>query len=53
MTGEKDFAIGPKHYNRFEFPNKTIIHYIGGHAPFQEEPQWFSEKAIAFLQTEK
>ena len=49
MTGDKDYAIGPKHYQSFHFPNQTVIHYIGGHAPFQEEPQWFAEKIIGFV----
>ena len=49
MTGNQDFAVGPSHYKKFGFPNETIVHYIGGHAPFQEEPQWFAEKIIAFL----
>jgi proline iminopeptidase len=49
MTGDKDYAIGTSHYKSFRFPNQTIVHYIGGHAPFQEEPQWFAEKIIAFL----
>jgi proline iminopeptidase len=48
MTGDKDYAIGPDHYKSFHFPDQTIIHYIGGHAPFQEEPQWYSEKIIGF-----
>jgi len=50
FTGDADYAIGPDHYKRFLFPNKTILHYIGGHAPFQEEPQWFSEKVVSFIQ---
>jgi proline iminopeptidase len=49
MTGDNDFAIGPKHYQSFHFPHQTVVHYIGGHAPFQEEPQWFAEKIIAFI----
>jgi proline iminopeptidase len=49
MTGMKDYAIGPDHYKSFQFPKATIVHYIGGHAPFQEEPQWFAEKIIAFI----
>jgi proline iminopeptidase len=48
MTGERDFAIGTKHYQSFRFPKSTVVHYIGGHAPFQEEPQWFAEKIIDF-----
>lgn len=49
MTGEKDYAIGVDHYKSFRFPNQITIHYIGGHAPFQEEPQWFAEKIIEFV----
>ena len=49
MTGDKDFAIGPDHYKSFHFPHQTIVHYSGGHAPFQEEPQWYAEKIISFL----
>jgi proline iminopeptidase len=48
MTGDHDFAIGPEHYQSFHFPKQTVIHYIGGHVPFQEEPQWFTEKIISF-----
>lgn len=53
MTGDKDFAVGVSHYKSFRFPHQTVVHYIGGHAPFQEEPQWFAEKIIAFLPTLK
>lgn len=49
MTGDKDYAIGVDHYKSFRFPNQRTIHYIGGHAPFQEEPQWFAEKIIEFI----
>jgi len=48
MTGDKDYAIGPRHYQSFRFPKASVVRYIGGHAPFQEEPQWFAEKIIAF-----
>ena len=48
MTGNRDFAIGVNHYKDFHFPKQTNVHYIGGHAPFQEEPQWFAEKIIGF-----
>jgi pimeloyl-ACP methyl ester carboxylesterase len=48
MTGDQDYAIGPEHYLSFHFPKQTVVHYIGGHAPFQEEPQWFAEKIINF-----
>lgn len=48
ITGDQDYAIGPNHYLDFRFPKQTVIHYIGGHASFQEEPQWFAEKILAF-----
>lgn len=50
MTGLRDYAIGPDHYKQFQFPNQKLVQYIGGHAPFQEEPQWYSEKIISFIQ---
>jgi proline iminopeptidase len=53
ITGDKDYAIGVDHYKSFRFPNQKVVHYIGGHAPFQEEPQWFAEKVLAFAATIK
>lgn len=49
MAGDKDYAIGPDHYKSFAFPHKSIVIYHGGHAPFQEEPQWYAEKVIGFF----
>ncbi|RYY97167.1 MAG: alpha/beta hydrolase [Chitinophagaceae bacterium] len=49
MTGDRDHAIGLDHYKSFRFPHPTVLHYIGGHAPFQEEPQWFAEKILSFV----
>jgi len=49
MTGDHDYAIGVDHYRDFHFPRQTTVHYIGGHAPFQEEPQWYAEKILAFV----
>lgn len=49
MTGDKDYAVGPDHYKSFRFPHQTVVHYIGGHAPFQEEPQWYAEKILSFF----
>lgn len=49
MTGARDYAIGPDHYKSFRFPHQTTVQYIGGHAPFQEEPQWFAEKVLDFV----
>lgn len=49
LTGNQDYAIGVDHYKAFRFPNQKVVHYIGGHAPFQEEPQWFAEKVTEFI----
>lgn len=49
MTGDKDFAVGVDHYRSFRFPKQEVVHYAGGHAPFQEEPQWFAEKVLKFV----
>lgn len=51
MTGDNDFAIGPSHYQSFRFPHQQVVRYIGGHVPFQEEPQWFAEKVLGFMAT--
>lgn len=51
ITGTKDFAIGLSHYRSFRYPKQTVVHYYGGHCPFQEEPQWFSEKVLAFVRS--
>jgi proline iminopeptidase len=49
MSGRQDYAIGPEHYKSFRFPRASVVQYIGGHAPFQEEPQWFAETVLRFL----
>lgn len=49
MAGMQDHAIGVDHYRQFRFPRQQTVKYIGGHAPFQEEPQWFAEKILAFM----
>jgi proline iminopeptidase len=51
IVGDQDYAIGTEHYKSFRFPNAKVVHYIGGHAPFQEEPQWFAEKILDFEAT--
>lgn len=51
FTGTKDFAIGIDHYRSFRFPKQSLAVYVGGHCPFQEEPQWFAEKTLSFLST--
>jgi proline iminopeptidase len=49
ITGDKDYAVGVNHYKSFRFPDQTTFHYIGGHASFQEEPQWYAETILSFL----
>ncbi|RYZ53548.1 MAG: alpha/beta hydrolase [Chitinophagaceae bacterium] len=53
MTGDTDYAVGVSHYKSFRFPNQTVVHYTGGHAPFQEEPQWYAAKILQFAATLK
>lgn len=50
ITGQRDYAIGTDHYKSFRFPDQQVVHYIGGHASFQEEPQWFAEKIKSFVE---
>ena len=49
MAGDKDYAIGINHYRSFNFPRQSVVHYSGGHAPFQEEPQWYAGKILDFV----
>lgn len=53
ITGDQDHAIGADHYRSFQFPSVTVVHYISGHFPFQEEPQWFAEQVARFLRAPK
>jgi hypothetical protein len=34
----------------YKFFSKKVTDYFGGHAPFQEEPQWFAEKVLSFIE---
>ncbi|MFN4286465.1 MAG: alpha/beta fold hydrolase [Lacibacter sp.] len=49
ITGSRDYAIGPEQYLRFRFPHAKTVVYRGGHASFQEEPQWFTEQIFRFF----
>jgi proline iminopeptidase len=50
ITGTRDYAIGPKSYQSWQFKNRKIVIYEGGHTSYQEEPTWFAETVLNFLQ---
>jgi len=49
IAGTRDYAVGPDHYRLFRFPNARIVRYQGGHAPYQEDADWFVQTVGAFL----
>jgi proline iminopeptidase len=49
IAGKKDYAIGPDNYKSWKFPDMKLVLYDGGHDSFQEEPHWFADKVINFL----
>jgi proline iminopeptidase len=49
ITGTKDYAVGPRSYTLWKFKNSRVVLYDGAHTSYQEEPEWFAEKVIAFL----
>ncbi|GAA4411436.1 alpha/beta fold hydrolase [Nibrella viscosa] len=49
IAGAQDYAVGPAHYRVFRFPKARLVMYDGGHAPYQESPEWFVDKVRKFI----
>ncbi|GAA4446605.1 alpha/beta fold hydrolase [Nibrella saemangeumensis] len=49
IAGAQDYAVGPTHYTAFRFPKARLVIYEGGHAPYQESPDWFIENVRKFI----
>ncbi|PRY14870.1 proline iminopeptidase [Pontibacter ummariensis] len=49
FAGKYDYAIGPKHYKSFQFPNATYQVVDTGHCPYQEQPEEFRKHVRRFL----
>ena len=49
ITGKKDYAVGPEAYKDWHFKNSQVIFYDYAHVSFQEEPTWFTEHVLSFL----
>jgi proline iminopeptidase len=41
ITGDRDHAIGPDHYQRFRFPHQTVQHIDGSHLLYYENSDEF------------
>ena len=50
ISGTKDYAVGPDAYKQWHFKNSRIVFYKGGHTSYQEEPKWFADKVLPFLE---
>jgi proline iminopeptidase len=51
ITGKKDYAVGPDTYKTWHFRNSRVIYYDYAHVSFQEDPVWFAEHVLSFLQS--
>ncbi|WP_430786632.1 alpha/beta fold hydrolase [Virgibacillus flavescens] len=49
MTGEKDGAVGPEHYQSFKFRNNTVSKLNGAHHPYLENPNEFKQSILSFI----
>lgn len=43
ITGDRDHAIGPEHFQRFRFPHQTVHHIDGSHLLYYENNAEFVE----------
>jgi proline iminopeptidase len=50
ITGTKDYAVGPDSYKAWHFPNSKVVIYDGAHTSYQEEPKWFVDRVLPFLE---
>jgi proline iminopeptidase len=49
ITGKKDYSVGPETYKSWHFKNSKILFYEFAHVSFQEEPKWFADQVLSFL----
>ncbi len=50
ITGTKDYAVGPDAYKAWHFPDSKVVFYNGAHTSYQEEPKWFTQMVLKFLE---
>jgi proline iminopeptidase len=50
IAGTRDYAVGPDSYKAWHFKNMQLVLYDGAHASFQEEPVWFVNTVLPFLE---
>ena len=49
IAGTSDFAVGPDNYKSWQFKNMKVVLHNGGHFSFLENPQWFADIVLPFL----
>jgi proline iminopeptidase len=49
LSGEHDHAIGPEHYESFDFKEREICVLDCGHHPYVEKPLDFQEAILKFV----
>lgn len=49
FSGKKDYAVGPDTYKNWHFRNSRVLFYEYAHASFQEDPEWFAQEVLKFL----
>ncbi len=50
ITGKKDYSVGPDTYKTWHFKKSQVLFYEAAHVSFQEEPEWFADHVLLFLQ---
>ncbi len=50
LSGTKDYAVGPNAYKQWRFKNSRVIFYNGAHTSYQENPKWFANVILPFLE---
>jgi proline iminopeptidase len=50
ITGKKDYSVGPDTYKTWHFKNSEVLFYEAAHVSFQEEPNWFADHVLPFLE---
>jgi proline iminopeptidase len=50
IAGTRDYAVGPDSYKAWQFKHMQLVLYNGAHVSFQEEPVWFVNTVLPFLE---
>ncbi len=51
IAGTRDYAVGPGNYKTWQFKDRRVVLYDGAHFSFLEEPVWFADKVLPFMES--